>query len=483
MGTPEFMAPEQARDASRADERSDIYSLGATLYALLAGRPPFVEANSLDVMLAHVQREPEPVFRHRAEVAEELSAVVAGMLAKDPTQRYQTGEEVARVLTPFCRKDPAPGRQAPKGDASPDLVPRGAGRPPAPGQERLEQTAVEEHQRLPQSPARPTPWLLLAGGAVVTALLLVGLVSFLFFGRGPAGIDRQSGASDVGRKEVSERPNFVNSVGMTMVQLPGGVFTMGSPAGEKERSDTEEQHEVAISPFYIGRTEVTQKQFRQVMDYNPSYFSNNATGRAGVNYGSTTPGGGKEMVKGEDTEEFPVENVSWEEANEFCEKLTKLDKQKPREWVYRLAREAEWEYACRGGVRIYQTFHFGNSISATQANFDGNYPYGDASKGNYLKRTSKVGSYQEKAPHPFGLCDMHGNVLEWCADWYDRGYYKTSPRADPPGPPGGSNRVYRGGGWRNVGRDCRSAFRYWYGPTYRLSFLGFRAVLVPVERK
>jgi serine/threonine protein kinase len=174
MGTPEFMAPEQARDASRTDGRSDIYSLGATLYALLAGRPPFVEANSFDVMLAHVQREPEPVSRHRAEVPETLSAVVSRMLAKDPARRYQTAEEVARVLMPFC---PEELTQPPEGKMQ--TKQRSPIREEETDRTAVDQPGVEREERRAPRPRtdRGTPRPLPAGGAAVA--LLVCLVSFL----------------------------------------------------------------------------------------------------------------------------------------------------------------------------------------------------------------------------------------------------------------------------------------------------------------
>jgi formylglycine-generating enzyme required for sulfatase activity len=137
-------------------------------------------------------------------------------------------------------------------------------------------------------------------------------------------------------------------------------------------------------------------------------------------------------------------------------------------------------YSCRGGVRSYKTFHFGNSLSSAQANFDGNYPYGGADKGKYLERTCAVDSYEKNA---FGLYDMHGNVWEWCQDWYDKDYYKsgpaTGPWRDPQGPSRGSGRVLRGGCWSGGGRFCRSAFRDWIAPVDRSRGGGFRAALVP----
>ena len=191
----------------------------------------------------------------------------------------------------------------------------------------------------------------------------------------------------------------------------------------------EEQHEVSITkPFYLGVYVVTQAEYEKVMGNNPSWFS--------------AKGDGKDKVKDMDTGQFPVEKVSWDDAVAFCKKLSELPEEKKAGRVYRLPTEAEWEYACRAGTKT--AFHYGDSLSSKQANFNGNFPYGGADKGPYLGRTAKVGSY---AANAFGLYDMHGNVWEWCQDWYDENYYKNSPKEDPPGPAQGLHRVVRGGGW------------------------------------
>jgi formylglycine-generating enzyme required for sulfatase activity len=261
---------------------------------------------------------------------------------------------------------------------------------------------------------------------------------------------------------------------MKLVRIPAGKFTMGSPKDEKQRSDDEQQHEVEITKeFWLGVHEVTQKQFKDVMGYNPSYFSSDGEGKAGATYFDfSKPAGGKAKLTGKDTSDFPVENVSWEEADEFCKKLSAKIAERGRK--YRLPTEAEWEYSCRGGATSYRVFHFGNALSSTQANFDGNYPYGGAAKGPYLERTCKVGSYPANG---FGLYDMHGNVWEWCQDRYDEKYYTKSPRQDPQGPERASDRVIRGGGWFNIGQGCRSAIRYGDEPANRDLNLGFRVAI------
>ncbi len=263
---------------------------------------------------------------------------------------------------------------------------------------------------------------------------------------------------------------FRNQIGMEMVLIPAGKFTMGSPKEEKEYirktfgkeagdfADLGEPHEVEITrPFYMGAFEVTQEQYEKVVGKNPSRFNKDQDG------GPT----------------HPVETVSWEEAVEFCKRLSEMEEEKRAGRVYRLPTEAEWEYACRGGAKEYAVFHFGNSLSSTQANFDGGRPYGGAEKGPYVGAIKPVGSYK---PNGFGLYDMHGNVWEWCQDWYDKDYYKNSAIRDPQGPEKGEARLLRGGSWSDVGWLCRSANRYWIAPGDRYNIFGFRVVCAAAAR-
>src|SRR5262249_37514254 len=143
------------------------------------------------------------------------------------------------------------------------------------------------------------------------------------------------------------------------------------------------------------------------------------------------------------------------DALAFCKKLSALAAEKKARRVYRLPSEAEWEYACRAGTKT--PFHYGDSLSSKQANFDGSKPYGAAVRGPYLERTCAVGTF---APNAWGLYDMHGNVWEWCHDWYAEGYYKKSPPRDPQGPSRGTLRVIRGGSWYYFARSCRAAIRF-----------------------
>ncbi len=249
---------------------------------------------------------------------------------------------------------------------------------------------------------------------------------------------------------------------MKLMPIPAGEFLMGSADAEPGASEDEKpQHKVRITrPFYLGAFEVTQEEYERVMGTNSSFFS--------------AKGHGNDRVKGMDTRRFPAEQVRWLDAVEFCRRLSDLPEEKKAGRVYRLPSEAEWEYACRAGTTT--PFHFGKSLSSKQANFNGNNPFGDAPKGPFLVRTTKVGSY---SPNAFGLYDLHGNVWEWCADWYGRTYYRESPTDDPKGPKSGTMRVIRGGEWYGDGRDCRSAFRYADVPTGIFYVMGLRVALDP----
>jgi formylglycine-generating enzyme required for sulfatase activity len=270
-------------------------------------------------------------------------------------------------------------------------------------------------------------------------------------GERPKAVAAPPAPSDEEEPRVLAR-RVVNSVGVSLALLPAGNFKMGSAPSEAERGDDEgPQHEVTITkPLYMGIHPITQRQYELVMGFNPCYFRG-------------AKGGGPD---------FPVENVSWHEADEFCKKLSELPAEKEEGRVYRLPTEAEWEYACRAGQAT--PFSYGMAISSHEANFNGHYPYGQASRGPYLERTSQVGSYP---PNHFGLYDMHGNVWEWCSDYYDRYFYRHSPRFDPQGPPTGTLRVVRGGSCYNIGRFCRSAYRFGIIPENRDLDVGLRVVM------
>jgi formylglycine-generating enzyme required for sulfatase activity/serine/threonine protein kinase len=507
LGTPAYMPPEQVKgELNSIGPASDVYSLGVILFELLTGQLPFRGSTAAEVMGKILFAEAPLPSQLLSGLSPALDAVCGKAMAKVPEDRYPSMKDFAAVLQDVMKTLAAKGlagtegpvKAEKKGDDIFDLPTTAPEPPPIP--KPLSRTipdpppATGPKRRQPQRKKRvgdPPPlaasrrggslvvWLcvtlLLAGAAVICAFLLRGEREKakdvpLAGGRG----NEDNGSNALGA-------SFTNTTGMKLVRIPPGKFKMGSPNDEVGRDDNdEEQHDVEITyEFWLGIHEVTQKEFRKVMGYNPSYFSTNAKGRDDVNYDSTTPGGGSGSIPaGDDTEDYPVENVSWDEAKEFCEKLTANEKNKLGGRKYRLPTEAEWEYSCRGRAPFsYEVFDFGSSLSGKQANFDGNNPYGGADQVDPLNRTRKVGSYPANR---FGLHDMHGNVWEWCLDRYDKDYYAKSPPQDPPGPlEEGSERLFRGGSWNDGGQFCRSAFRHQSTPAFRSNALGFRVALVP----
>jgi len=231
--------------------------------------------------------------------------------------------------------------------------------------------------------------------------------------------------------EIQAPEEFTNSIGMKFVLIPAGTFVMGSPPDEEDRDDDEEQHEVTISkPFYLQTTQVTPRQWKRIMKDNPSHFKK----------------------RGDDC---PVESVSWDDAQAFMSKLNKVEGGKK----YRLPTEAEWEYACRAGSTT--RFCFGDD----EAELREYAWYVDNSEGT----THPVG---HKEPNAWDLYDMHGNVYEWCQDWY--GDYPTGHVTDPTGAASGLLRVLRGGSWGDDAWYVRSAYRNWSSPGFRYDLIGFR---------
>ena len=266
----------------------------------------------------------------------------------------------------------------------------------------------------------PDRWTLFRIGAVVPAAAVMLLSPASKQENGPAGPPRPA---DV----------VTNTIGMRLVYVPPGEFTMGSAVDEAGRHEDEVQHHVTISRgFYLGVTEVTQAQWQRVMNFNRS------------------------ETKGDD---LPASRLSWRHAETFCRKLGEAEGR-----TYRLPREAEWEYACRAGTTgpfagtgklDEMAWHMDNS---------GDQPH-------------PVGGMR---PNAWGLYDMHGSVLEWCADLYGRDY-PAEAVTDPCGPATGTYRVARGGSWRHFARACRSAARASFNPAYQLDQLGLRVLMEPTN--
>jgi len=245
-------------------------------------------------------------------------------------------------------------------------------------------------------------------------------------------------ASEPGKDGKPSKEDVVtNSLGIKLILIPAGEFMMGTPKKEAGRvNDESPQRRVRITkPFYLGVHEVTQEQYQKIMGKNPSMFK-----------GGTRP----------------VDTISWDDAMEFCRKLSAKEG-----LTYRLPTEAEWEYACRAGTTT--KYSFGDDRQKAGE-------YGWFTNNTQKDWTQPVG---QKKPNAWGLHDMHGNVAEWCADWYDRAYYAKAPEADPKGPSTGTIRVLRGGTWNFWPNITRSADRLGSTPDDRYHFYGLRIARTP----
>ncbi len=260
---------------------------------------------------------------------------------------------------------------------------------------------------------------------------------------------------ECGGKVVTELPDSLDDLTITlpgkvkleMKQIKAGSFLMGSPEDERGRYDDEVQHRVTLMrDYWLGTCEVTQAQWKAVMGSNPSEF------------------------KGDD---LPVENVSWEDAMEFCKKLNHVPYiRKPKGYQFSLPTEAQWEYACRAGTT--SALNSGRNLTSAE----GACPNLDQVGWYWKNSGSSTHPVGRKQPNAWGLYDMHGNVWEWCRDWF--GDY-SGKATDPTGPSSGSYRVIRGGSWGGYAQYCRSAYRCRTSPGYWSIDLGFRLALVPVQ--
>jgi formylglycine-generating enzyme required for sulfatase activity len=423
MGTLLYMSPEQVKDSKHLDHRTDLYSLAVTFYHLHTGTAPYDNTGSSAFEIQN-KIVYEPV--NLDALPQPWQQFLQGYLKKDPADRP--------VLTAFpsvTNEWPSPATEKETHTAETELMP-----PPATKDER---TILNPTQPVTGSvnkpvPAEPIPasekkrpkWTLAA------VILLLALISVVVIYLMVPGTTSSANTENEGSATLANQ-----GLGIEWVSIPAGTFTMGSPTSEVDRSDDETQHQVTLSAFKMSKYEVTFDQYDAFC---------NATGRS------------KPSDEGWGRGNRPVIYVSWDDATAFAE------------WMgCRLPTEAEWEYAARAGTTT--PFNTGNNLTTSQANYDGNYPYNNNAKGEYRQKTMPVGSF---AANAYGLFDMHGNVWEWCSDWY--GEYSTSAQANPKGASSGVHRVLRGGSWANLARHCRAARRSKDTPDYLIKRIGFRLV-------
>jgi formylglycine-generating enzyme required for sulfatase activity/serine/threonine protein kinase len=509
--TPAYSAPEFF--SGKTSKWSDQYCLAVSYCHLRGNRLPFT-GDLQTIMAGHLLREPD-----LSMLPLEERPVVAKAMAKEPSQRWPSCKAFVEALTTTRTPDAAALHLSPTDELTkPQPIPTpprrsrtglaillflslllgGAGlllvlglrgdlplawlsptaaKPTPVGWATPTETRPREETKPTLSAPKPaapksTPTPTKPVDAVTGPTKTRPALAIAPFAADAAQLHQQQWADSLGQKVET-----VNSIGMKFRLIPPGEFLMGSPTTEAQREDDEDLHRVRLTkPYYLGTTEVTQEQYEQVMGRKTSRLE-----------GSN----------------LPVETVSWFDCVEFCNQLSAKESKKPCYRLskverkedgsintvqverladgtgYRLPTEAEWEYACRAGTAA--PFHHGDSLDATQANFEGRYPYGKGEKGEYRQKPIPVGSFQ---PNAFGLYDMHGNLFEWCQDYFDADFYKKANGVanDPVNEQVKTIRVLRGGSWFNHGRHCRCADRFRYEPGHRDVSFGFRVVLaIPTD--
>jgi eukaryotic-like serine/threonine-protein kinase len=524
IGTPDYVAPEQATNSRTVDIRADLYSLGCTFYFLLTGRHPFAEGTAIEKLLKHLQEQPRPVSEYRPEVPAPVAAILARLLAKSPDDRYQRPVELAEVLEPFCdpsAEPPSPptGMPAlvsrPTAEATQDVA---ADPPPASvtempgGTHGAHQAAIPllpapapspaPQPRTPvEIPAAATPADVppAAATADVPPAAAAPEVPAPPVAAAPAPAAQPEPAPrPVARKRLravvamvlamacagaalwrpwdadrkgGRLPAVTNSIGMELLQIPAGEFIMGSPSGEAGRRDEEgPPHKVIISrSYYLGAREATVAQFRTFAEATKYRTEADTKGTGALRWNAPE---GTWQPDPKCTwlnpgwplaDNQPVVCISRYDALAFCYWLSRKEGR-----LYRLPTEAEWEYACRAGTST--PYAGGPTLSRQDANFSDTRPVGGKS---IAGMPAPVGSF---APNAWGLFDMHGNAWEWCADSFKATYYGNSPERDPAGPGSGPEGVLRGGSWQSDACSCRSARRRAAPSAFCRNDTGFRVV-------
>ena len=417
IGSAAYIAPEQA--AGKPKFSSDLYSLGATCLHLLTNTEP---TELFDLA------EGEWMWREYLEdneVSYELSRVLDKLVEGATKRRYQTVEEVLHALYGRVGGSSHIKRTKPSMASS-----RRTSKAEMYGVATRHKTSISKTKR-----KKPR--------SIQNLKLKVAEYDFVTISHNDSiVVGRHSKLTTISRHGRAKYTTFDLSKEVTidLIGIPGGKFVMGSPDSEAERANNESpQHSVKIRPFLLGKYPVTQAQWLAIMKQNPSRFTDNSN--------------------------KPVEKVSWFDCIEFCQRLSdRIGRE------FRLPTEAEWEYACRG--KQTTPFHFGETVTTSVANYNGEFTYGIGEEGENRNQTTEVGSF---SPNSFGLYDLHGNVAEWCQDtWHDS--YQDAPNNGESWFEDNDNkpRVLRGGSWLHLPGCCRSAHRLKAKPQNKSDAFGLR---------
>lgn len=498
--TPSY-APFEQIQGTGTDARTDIYSLSATLYHLITGVTP---ADALARTGAVVNSQPDPlvpVNELNPEVAPAIAAILTQAMSLSRDHRPSTAQEMRNALREASFRPIHSARETQVMSNQPSAkVKDGSVIAAAQSQQKTIQSPapVADPEKTTVTPGQVKDrdgnskrWIAVG---VILLVVAAAAVAFVLWQKpkpvalpvaqeqsaveAPKPASPQAPANAIPIKTFAfdmvatddkgaitnrsrgEAKYFAEDLGtgiaLDMVSIPAGNFLMGSPDTEKFRFGEEgPQRNVAISAFYMGKFEITQAQWQAVaslpkikLDLNPSPSNFEGVDR-------------------------PIQNVSWDEAQEFC---ARLSKKTGRKW--RLPSEAEWEYACRAGTTT--PFYYGENVSSDLANYDGQAPYGNGARGIIRKQTTVVG--KTGFANAFGLYDMHGNMWEWCLDpWHEN--YRAAPLDGSVWESGGVNslRIVRGGAWNRPANNCRSAYRLKVAPGKRYDVIGFRVVIQASE--
>ena len=459
-GTPYYMPPELFGN-SNVSVKWDIWSLGVMIVEMLTGHFPFEEATQEQLMGAILKKNP-----NLRGVPLEWKAIVEGCLVKDHDRRW-TAAQVLEAVKKIGSDQVDSGTKQPKGASQRDrsvIQPTVYAGDRTGGSKKFSRrtflflglgaaafgstVAVRSWLKsvtpIPVTPITDRPNAGSCGNLdnpIVYPDLVAGLPTETHSFSTVINLNSAgTGGQELNRQVTRWIEDLGDGVLLHLVRIPAGTFTMGSPEGEIDRSDDESpQHEVSIPECWMGQFEITQAQYQRVTNQNPATGSDD---------------------KFVDPQK-PIINVSWEDAVAFCKALSDRTGR-----TYRLPTEAEREYACRACTTT--PFHFGESITPDVVNYDGNYPYANAAKGEHRQQTTPVGSFP---PNPWGLYDMHGNVWEWCADQWYNSYNDKPDELKQDGsiawtqnntnvlPSESGDHLLRGGSWYSLARDTRSADR------------------------